>query len=150
MGHDFSLRFASDKTSLQANDHLPDLEFNLKAYMKQIEKRYISKKKSGKDKRGNMLPIEKPILKIAYEEIGQYKDRFILPDRVSLFLYRLWNKMGDKKYDDFLKELFQYSEISYDKFEKLTLKYLPRFKNELFLWLNTNDYPLSFRISIEN
>lgn len=121
--------------------------FDLENYMKQIEKGYLKKKLTGKDRRGNKLPLEKPILEISSDDIGTYKDRFILSDRVSLFLYHIWTKMGDNNFDRFLKELFQFSSIDYTLFEGLLLKYIPTYKNNLNSWLNTNDYPESLHIS---
>ena len=109
--------------------------------MKKIEKGYLSKKQTGKDRRGNALPAEKPILNISFDEIGDYKDLFILSDRARLFLYDLWTEMGNDQFDQFLKELFQLDSINYRVFEKLVLKYLPNYKNDLNTWLNTNDYP---------
>ncbi|MCG8330724.1 MAG: hypothetical protein MI974_23710 [Chitinophagales bacterium] len=121
-------------------------DFDLKDYMKRVEKSYIKKKQTGKDRRGNPLPIEKPILKIAFDEIGHYKDLFILPDRASLFLYHLWANMGDQKYDLFLRELFQLDSIDYDKFERLIENYIPNYSNNLNTWLNTTEYPQSLHI----
>ena len=86
--------------------------FDLEKYMKQVEKGYIKKKQSGKDRRGNPLPDEKPILKITHDEIGTYKDLFVLSDRVRLFLYHIWTEMGDTNYDHFLKDLFQFDSIT--------------------------------------
>ncbi|NAS32728.1 hypothetical protein GTQ40_17240 [Flavobacteriaceae bacterium R38] len=121
-------------------------DFDLKKYMKKVEKNYIKKKRTGEDGRGNLLPFEKPILKISFSEIGLYKDVFILSDRVKLFLYHLWNEMGDIKYDKFLKELFQLNSINYKKFETLVVKYAPNYKNSLYIWLNTIEYPKSLHI----
>ncbi|RLD26481.1 MAG: hypothetical protein DRI75_11655 [Bacteroidetes bacterium] len=120
--------------------------FDLKKYMKRVEKDYITKKQTGKDRRGNLLPSEKPILIISFDEIGQYKDVFILSDRVRLFLYHLWSEMGEKNYDQFLKELFQFDSINYKKFETLIVKYIPNYENNLNIWLNTIDYPKSLQI----
>lgn len=120
--------------------------FNFKEYMKNVENSYITKKRTGKDRRGNNLPSEKPILKITFDEIGQYKDSFILPDRVRLFLYHLLCEMGEENYDQFLKELFLFDTMNYDKFKSLIVKYLPHYGNDLNVWLNTNEYPESLHI----
>jgi len=121
-------------------------DFDLNQYMKRVEKSYITKKQTGKDRKGNLLPTEKPILNISFDEIGQYKDLFILSDRVRLFLYHLWTKMGDKNYDQFLKELFQLNSINYKIFESLVSKYIPNYDDDLNIWLNTNHYPTSLQI----
>lgn len=120
--------------------------FDLKEYMKRVEKNYITKKQTGKDRRGNLLPSEKPILEIPFDEMGIYKDVFILSDRVKLFLYHLWSKMEDKKFDQFLKELFQLEAINYKIFEALIVKYIPNYVDNLNIWLNTIDYPKSIQI----
>jgi len=98
------------------------------------------------NRRGYNLPPEKPVLKISFDEIGKYKDTFILSDRVWLFLYDLWRRMGDTEYDRFLKELFKFESVDYKRFEGLILKYLPEYKDELNIWLNTSKYPDSFSI----
>jgi len=120
--------------------------YNLKKHMIRVEENYLKKKHTGKDRRGNKLPLEKPILEISYDEIGLYKDYFILSDRVWLFLYDLWQEMGDERYDRFLRELFLFDSIDYQKFEALVLKYLPDYRQKLNTWLKTSRYPASIRI----
>ena len=120
--------------------------FDIKSYMRRVESRYIQNKKTGTDRRGNTLPKEKPILEISFDEIGVYKDRFILSDRAILFLYKLWELMDDKKYDDFLSSLFKKQEIDYATFENLVTRFLPNYQKELHLWLKTNDYPERIRL----
>ena len=115
--------------------------FDLKKRMFEVEHSYLKKKKSGKSSRGQSLPAEKPILQISYDEIGTYKDNFVLNDRVWLFFYHIWQRMGDEKFDAFLKELFAFNSIDYNNFEQLIIKYLPGFSKELDTWLNTNYYP---------
>ena len=126
---------------------LKEEAFNLEKYMRKVEQNYIKRRETGKNRRGNALPPEKPILEISFDEVGSYKDQFVLSDRVWLFLYDLWQEMGSEQYDRFLKELFQWNSIHYHKFEKLVLKYLPGYKQELHLWLRTTQYPDSWRIS---
>ena len=48
--------------------------------------------------------------------------------------------MGDDKFDSFLKELFKLNSIDYGRFEELVLRYIPDFKNNLYIWLNTTEY----------
>lgn len=119
----------------------PNNEYNLKESMKRVEKSYIQKRKTGKNWRGNALPIEKAILEITFDEIGTYKDNFILNDRVWLFFYDIWNKMGDDKFDNFLKKLFLFDFINYKNFEELIIEFIPDYKEKLNTWLNTTDYP---------
>ena len=120
--------------------------YKLTEIMKNVEKGYIEKRKTGKTPRGNFLPEEKAILNISSEEIGIYKDKFVLNDRVWLFFYDIWMQMGDDNFDMFLRELFSLNSISYEGFEKLILKYLPDYKGKLNMWLNTTDYPDKIRI----
>lgn len=122
-------------------------DFHLKGYMERIETSYLKKKQTGKDGRGNLLPLDKPITDITFDEIGQYKDLFILSDRVRLFLYHLLNKMGDEKYQEFLVELFQLDSIDYEILESLVVSYLPGYERSLDLWLNTVEYPKSLYIN---
>ena len=121
--------------------------YNIDEKMRSVETSYLEKRNTGKTRRGNPLPIEKPILEIKFDEIGTYKDNFVLNDRVWLFFYCLWRKMGDKGFDSFLKELFSFNSINYNTFEELVVKYIPGFKSELNTWLRTNDYPDKIKIS---
>ncbi|MBD3219048.1 MAG: hypothetical protein GF310_12305 [candidate division Zixibacteria bacterium] len=115
-------------------------------YMKGVETAYLNKKEIGKDRRGRPLPEEKPIDKLVFEEIGAYKDRFILNDRVKLFFNYLCEKMGWDKFQKFTRELFSTKEISFDKFISIILKYLPREKANLEIWLSSNDYLAKFHL----
>jgi hypothetical protein len=121
--------------------------YNLDKVMRKVEKSYLEKRRTGKTPRGNKLPVEKAILDIEYNEIGSYKDRFVLRDRVWLFFYDIWNQMGDEKFDVFLIELFLFNFIDYEKFEELILKHLPDYKIKLNIWLNTTDYPDEIKIT---
>jgi len=120
--------------------------YNLAEVMMNVEKSYLEKRRTGKTSRGNELPEEKAILNISSEDIGTYKDTFVLSDRVWLFFYNIWMQMGDEKFDMFLKELFSFNSISYESFEGLISKYIPDFKDGLNKWLNTTNYPEAFRI----
>ena len=115
--------------------------------MIELENNYLEKRQTGKTRRGNVLPVEKAILNIKYDEIGKYKDRFVLRDRVWLFFYDIWNKIGDEKFDKFLKRLFAFNTINYKIFEELILNYLNDYKEKLNIWLNTTDYPEDIRIA---
>lgn len=121
--------------------------YNIDEKMRNVEKRYLEKRNTGRTRRGNPLPIEKPILEIKFDEIGTYKDNFVLDDRVWLFLYCLWRKMGDKDFDSFLKELFSFNSIDYNTFEELVVKYIPGYTPELNTWLRTTEYPDNFKIT---
>lgn len=108
-----------------------DKTFDLRSYMKNREKQYIGRRESGKP------PAEKPVLQIRPDEIGTYKDRFVLNDRVWLFFYDIWQQMGDNRFDEFLNELFRLDHIDYNLFESVVVKYLPQYRDRLNTWLNT-------------
>lgn len=129
---------------LYAMQKIDDESLDLYLFMKKVERTYLQMKETGKDWRGNPLPNEIPILKIEADEIGVYKDRFILSDRVRLFLYTLLVKMGEEKFDLFIKDLFSSSYLDYRSFESLVVNYLPGYENELDIWLNSIDYPDEF------
>ncbi len=124
----------------------PREEFDLEQMMIRVERSYMKKKSTGEDRRGNRLPEEKAILAITKEEISVYKDLFILSDRVRLFLYDLYKRMGVEAYDSFLKELFQQSDLEEMKFRGLILQYLPDDEGRLNLWLRSTDYPSDLRL----
>ncbi|MFP4557214.1 MAG: hypothetical protein ACLFNU_10115 [Bacteroidales bacterium] len=127
--------------------HKINSETDTKNIMLRVEKNYIKKRETGKNSRGNQLPSEKPILEIRANEIGLYKDNFILNDRVWLFLFDLWEKMGDEKFDVFLKKLFELNEINYPVFEELVNEHINNYNKKLHIWLHTNEFPEDLRIS---
>ena len=120
--------------------------FNLEEYMDRIEKGYLRKRQTGQDRRKNNLPPAKTITSIKADEIGSYKDKYILNDRVRLFLYDLLKRMGGQKHDDFLNKLFNLERINYVKFKQLILQYLPDYRKELSIWLNQTAYPEKVRL----
>jgi len=122
----------------------PGSSFDINKRAMRLHRSYLQKKKTGKTSRGFVLPEEKPVLEISGDEIGLYKDVFVLNDRVSLFMIYLWNKMGDKKYDQFLHELFNMDSINYASFENLILDYIPACSKDLEIWLSTTRYPERF------
>jgi hypothetical protein len=117
-----------------------DRTFDLDQKMKEIEKQYLAKRER------RDFTKEKPILQITFDEIGNYKDHFVLNDRVWLFFYDLWKEMGDESFDVFLKKLFSWDSINYKRFEGLILEFLPDFKEKLNLWLNTTEYSQAMKI----
>ncbi|MBI5267159.1 MAG: hypothetical protein HY851_08005 [candidate division Zixibacteria bacterium] len=115
-------------------------------YMEWVEQTYLDKKRSGTDGRGNPLPPEKPLLAITAAEIGKYKDEFILSDRALLFLNWMRRQMGQKSFGNFCRQLFSGSAYSARPFERLCEKYLPMAKDDIHLWLYTNEFPDRLRI----
>jgi hypothetical protein len=92
-------------------------------------------------RRGRPLPKEKPIPRITADEIGTYKDKFILSDRTPLFLDELRNQMGEGGFEKFTRELFAKSAVDDPAFRTLVLGYLPGFEKELTIWFDTTELP---------
>lgn len=115
--------------------------------MKRIEKSYLYKKKHGKTRRGWKIPAEKPILKITAQEIGDYKDMFILDDRLVLFFNFLRQQMGPQKFYKFAQAIIQTRPGNDQQFVQLIGQFLPQQKQLIKTWLYTNDYPDQLRLS---
>lgn len=110
-------------------------------YMKLVEKYYLKRKKTGMNYRGKKLPVEKPILSITFDEIGEYKDTFILNDRVRLFLNYLRERAGKVRFKEFTRELCSSKNLSVQALKKMIIEYYPGLEKELELWLESNEYP---------
>lgn len=114
--------------------------------MKWLEQTYLDKKRTGTDNRGRLLPPEKPLLCLRADEVGVYKDVFVLDDRALLFMNYLRVQMGEGSFGNFCRQLFSGSATTAESFERLCGKYLPFKKDEIKLWLYTNEFPDKFRI----
>jgi hypothetical protein len=125
---------------------IPDSIYSVKKVMNSTQKNYLKKRETGLTMRGSKLPPEKAVLDISFDEIGAYKDNFVLSDRVWLFFYFLWRQMGDKQFDAFVKALFQLDTIDYAIFRDLIQDYLPESEADMNIWLNTTEFPAKFRI----
>jgi hypothetical protein len=112
-----------------------------------VERGYFAKRETGKDLRGQRVPPEKPILEITPDEIGLYKDTFVLADRALLFFNYLRVKMGRSAFLAFSGELLNLSGIDYDALEGVILKYLPGAEDDIHTWLATTEYPERFRMA---
>ena len=131
--------------------HLPIMaeflgEDYYRTHLKRTETRYLEKKSSGTDRRGHPLPQEKPLLDIEEDEIGAYKDPFLLSDRALLFFDYLRRQMGHDLFFAFIRTLFNREKLDLATFEATVLDYLPGTKGELDLWLRTTDYPEQLRL----
>jgi hypothetical protein len=115
-------------------------------YMEWIEQTYLDKKRSGTDSRGNPLPAEKPLLSITAAEIGMYKDEFVLADRALLFLNWIRRQMGEESFGNFCRRLFSASAYDARSFERLCAKYIPLGKDDIHLWMYSNEFPDRLRI----
>jgi len=128
--------------------HLPALDAVLKdgqyaERIRRIEARYRARRATGTDGRGRSLPPEKPILAITADEIGIYKDRFVLPDRVVLFFDAIRSRLGPDAFDVFTRDLFAREQLDRQGFEAIVLEHLPDFGAELREWLETTRYPVA-------
>ncbi|MFO7756165.1 MAG: hypothetical protein ACQERS_14735 [Bacteroidota bacterium] len=120
------------------DDYSPEEE------MRRVEDNYMEKKRTGLNSRGGKLPAEKPIYEITADEIGAYKDNFILSDRVWLFMFDLWQHMGKDKFEEFVRDLFSLDSIDQRIFETLIIDYLPAYRDRLDTWLKTTKYQEGF------
>lgn len=122
-------------------------DYDPESVMLRVEENYLEKKRTGLNRRGRQLPEEKAVYEITADEIGEYKDNFVLSDRVWLFMFDLWQQMGDSEFEKFIKELFSLESIDTRIFEDLILDYLPAYKDRLDTWLKTSDYPEEFLLA---
>ncbi len=131
--------------------HLPALEQMFGEawyleYLERVEKDYLKRRETGETSWGSPLPEEKPILEITYDEIGEYKDTFILNDRVRLFLHDLRRRAGSKDFKALTRELMQTADLTPDGFMDLIERFIPGCREDLRIWLETVDYPEHLRL----
>ena len=113
----------------------------------EMEKSYLQKKSCGTDEDGKSLPVDKPLDQISADEIGLYKDKFILSSRTSLFFNYLRLKMGVDKYAKFERTLFDSDSMTLTGFKKSILQYLPTSVEDLEIWLSSIEYPDRFHLT---
>ncbi|MEJ2580721.1 MAG: hypothetical protein P8127_03625 [Acidobacteriota bacterium] len=106
---------------------------------------YVERRRTGLDRRGNPLPPEKPLLEMTADDIGTYKDRFVLSDRVRLFFDWLRRRMGSEDFNRFTRELFSRQSLDFESFTALTEKHLPGSTEGVTLWLRTTEFPDRFK-----
>lgn len=128
--------------------HLPALDAVLPdgqyaEQIRRIEAGYLQRRATGTDGHGRPLPPEKPILAITADEVGTYKDRFVLPDRVVLFFDAIRSRLGPDAFDAFTRDLFAREQLDRQGFEAIVLDHLPDFGAELEVWLETTRYPVA-------
>jgi hypothetical protein len=131
--------------------HLPALEVTQGAeyyrrWIAETDSAYVERRRTGRGRRGAALPTEKPIDAIPPDEIGTYKDAFVLNDRVPLFLAWVRRRLGDDAFFAWARELFARDALSRDAF---VASLAPRLGSggaeDLRLWLSTTEYPDRFR-----
>ena len=112
-----------------------------------IQEAYLDKRQTGLDSRGRPLPREIPITKMTPENLGEYKDRFVMDDRVLLMFDYLRRQMGIERFDRFAKELLNLEGLNRERFFGLLERHLPGSREDLLLWLDSIEYPMEFRRS---
>lgn len=115
--------------------------------IEQIEAEYLKKRRTGLGWRDRPVPKERPLLQISAQEVGQYKDVFVLDDRALLFCDWMRREMGATQFVTFTRELFNGEAASYESFRRLILKYLPAADDDIRTWLCTTEFPDRFRIA---
>jgi hypothetical protein len=131
--------------------HLPAMaeivgsEFYLQI-LKRTEDGYLERRLTGLDRRNNPLPTEKPLLALTADDIGTYKDRFVLNDRARLFCNWLRTRMGVETFGEFTRALFARESMNTNQFIALIEDYLPDSGDDLNQWLNTTEYPPHFQL----
>lgn len=131
--------------------HLPALEATsgtelYRSYIAATDSAYLERRRTGTGRRGAPLPPEKPIDRIAPDEIGEYKDTFVLNDRVPLFLHWIRRRLGDEAFFAWAKRLFARDALDREAFVATLAPQLGTGASEdLRLWLSTTEYPRRFR-----
>lgn len=115
------------------------------ARMDRVQQRYLERRTSGVDGRGDPLPPEKPLLEIDADEIGVYKDRFILNDRALLYWDWMRRSLGANRFDEFVRIVANRSSLTADEFFALIEDFAPQLADDSHLWLETNTFPERFR-----
>jgi hypothetical protein len=131
--------------------HLPVLaeimgESWYRKYMQMVEESYLRKKETHMTARGDALPVEKPILSLTYDDIGTYKDTFILNDRVRLFLNFIRDELGKDAFKKFTRELCHMPRLTVPLFKQIISQYLPGRDQDISIWLETDEYPERFHL----
>jgi hypothetical protein len=126
--------------------HLPVLdalgdEGLLERALARTEREYLARRSSGRP-----LP-EVPLTAIGADDVGTYKDRFVLNDRAPLFCHWLGRRMGSEGFGAFLRALFALDELDRAAFEALVEEHLPGSRDDVALWLDTTEFPERFRLS---
>jgi hypothetical protein len=115
-------------------------------YLKRIEDQYVSKRETGRGQRGERLPPEKPILEIGTDEISEYKDTFVLNDRVRLFFDYLRRRLGAGGFFELTSDLLNRNMLDYETVVAVIGAHLPGSGRDMYRWLRTSEYPDEFRL----
>jgi hypothetical protein len=116
-------------------------------FMVSTEDGYLERRRTGLDRRGNPLPVEKTLLELTADDISEYKDRFVLNDRARLFCNWLRDRMGVEGFREFTRELFSSKSLDYDRLVAVIEAHLPDSVDDVNLWLRTTEFPEAFRLN---
>ena len=117
------------------------------AAMTTTQEGYLKRRQTGLDRRGRTLPGEKPLLSLSADEIGIYKDRFVLNDRARLFCNWLRTGMGEEQFSLFTRELFAFQSLDTERLMATIEEHLPGSGDDVILWLRTTEFPERFRLT---
>ena len=109
--------------------------------MDRVQVRYLERRQTGLDYRGEPLPPEKPLLQMTADDIGLFKDRFVLNDRALLFWDHLRRTIGASRFDELVRDMCQRDRLTADDFLALLQSRAPEFMADAHLWLETTEFP---------
>ena len=115
-------------------------------FLLRVQSYYLENKGLEQDRWGNTRPPEVPLMRISADEIGKYKDDYILWGRSKLFFNYLLKELGNAGFSGFAKDLFKHEELTETQFVELCRKYLPGKNDQINTWLYTNDFPDEFKL----
>jgi len=115
-------------------------------WMQQTEAAYLQRRLTGLDRRGRTLPPEIPLLDLTDDDIGTYKDRFVLNDRARLFWHWIRSQLGQERFRELTRELFALSRLDAAGFREFLLRYMPGAGADVDLWLGSTEFPERIRI----
>lgn len=134
--------------------HLPLLSLELgeewyRDRIATVQRRYLEKRETGLDRRGRILPGEKPIDRISADEIGDYKDVFVLNDRAVLFLDYLRRRIGNEGFFSLCADLFRQRRLTSDSVRAGLSSAYPGAEVEVDVWLSTTEFHDWMRVEYE-
>ncbi len=110
-------------------------------FIQGISADYMRKKETGLSLRGRPLPEEKPILDLRAEDIGTYKDLFILSDRVKLFFDDMRRRLGPDGFLRLARDVMSQERLDAGALRAVIRRHLPGAEADVRIWLETNEYP---------
>ena len=105
---------------------------------------YLQRRESGHDRWNRALPPEKPLTRFTADDVGVYKDRFVLNDRALLCLDYYRRRMGSG-FDAFVRELFELERMDRTSLERVIEAHLEGGSASLATWLDTTEFPADLR-----